>query len=74
MPRKNWTFSAAVLAALEAEATRRLKANEMLMRHSSLGSVSRDLAVACIVEAFGKVRRMTKEELDACLHRADTMT
>lgn len=74
MPRKNWTLPGALIAALDTEAARRLKANEDLMRRSrTLGSVSKDLVIACIVLSFGQVRRMTKEELDACLRKAETI-
>lgn len=73
--RKNWTLPNALIAALDTEAARRLKANDALMRQSrTLGSMSKDLAVACVVVAFGQVRKMTKEELDACLRRAESLS
>jgi len=75
MPRKAWTLPDAVITALETEAARRLKSNETMMRQSrTLGSVSRDLVLACIVTAFGQVRHMTKEELEECLRRAKTLS
>ena len=70
MPRIHWTLPEALLAAIEAEAERRMRDDHIKTRQT-IGTLSRDVVIACIVVAFGKVRQMSKREIDEALKKAE---
>jgi len=69
MPRIHWTIPEALMAAIEAEADKRMK-DDIKARGKTLGTVSRDIVIVCVVTGLRGVRGMNRDEIEDALRRA----